>query len=138
MIEVVLLLGGDLDCACDLGQVVRVHTYDVDATILLAWHEEAIRNDDGAFTEDVMGDDRDVVGPLEAWSVELDRLKRADIAILHSLLHAWHHVNMAGAHGGESRNKEEVLTAIELSQVDKGSILDTKLVVRSERKVSSS
>ena len=122
MIEVVILLGGDLDCAGDLGQVLRVHANDIDATILLSWHEEAIRYDDGAFTKDVLRDGRNIVGPLEVSCGKSHWLKRADITVLDCLLHAWHHVNMAGAHGGERRNKEEVL-AIELSQIDKGSIL---------------
>ena len=135
MIEVVILLGGNLYCAVDLCQVVCVHANDIDATILLAWYEEAIRNMDSAFPKDIMRDDRDIVRPLEAWCIELDRLKHAHITILHGFLHSWNNVDMAGTHGAKARYKQKVLASIELSHIDERSILKAKFVVRSERKI---
>jgi len=72
VIEVVLLLLGDLDRLGSLGQIGSVYAHHVHSSVLFAWHEEAVGDDDGALTEDIRGNSLDVVGPLEAGGVELD------------------------------------------------------------------
>ena len=95
MVEVVVLLGSDLDGVSGLGQVLAIHAHDVDTTIFLAWHQESIGHNNCSLSKHVLGNDLDVVGPLELGGVELDWFELGDGAINDCILDAWDHVDMA-------------------------------------------
>ena len=77
MVEPVLMFHFlcQLDGVHDSCQFAGVHTDDVDAAICMAWHQEAVRDDDGALIEDIAGYNLDVVRPLKVDALQLDRLQ---------------------------------------------------------------
>ena len=102
MVEIVFLVLGDLDGFDGLCDVVRIHADDVNVTILLSWHKEAVWDLDGALTKDVIGYDLDVVGPLEAWGVKKGRLEITHIAIHNSVLNVTNDVDFARSIGAKA------------------------------------
>ena len=136
MIEVVVLLGSDLFGLNSLGEIVGVHADDVNATVFLGGHEETVRDDDGALTEDILGDDLDVVGPLEARGIQFHGLELGGVTGDDGVLDARNHVDGTRAHGTEGGDEHEIFAILELRHVEEGSILYLELAFRGELEVS--
>lgn len=138
VIEVTLLVGVNLDGRVHSGEVSLVHAHHVEATIVVAWHKEAVGHHDGTLAEDIIGDDLDIVGPHELEvMLQLLGIELANITINDGFFDVRDNEDLTVRewHARELRDEKEVVGGLKLAEVDKGGMLQLEVLLRSELKI---